>query len=117
MRQPTTSPDAFPAYEMRAVTGAVEHAVADALAHPVSRPEKVTVLLASLFETIGGEPASPDRARVLSAGSREWLLQHAAAAFRPGATWYESRCAACDAPYDLSCALDALPVKPPGAGF
>jgi hypothetical protein len=117
MRLPTTLPEAYPAYVLRAATGSVEYAIARALAQSASRPRKVTRLLAAMFATIGGEPASQDRVGRLSAGSREWLVQRAAAVFHRGEIWYESRCSRCDAPYDLSCDLDALPMKQPGEGF
>lgn len=93
---------ALPAPRLRVLDGATELAVAEAAATSRSRPEAVTAILAALFETIDGRPASADLVRALPSGTREWLLQWSAHRLNPGTRWFEAECAHCGAPYDLA---------------
>ncbi|MES2442398.1 MAG: hypothetical protein V4574_06175 [Pseudomonadota bacterium] len=108
---------AWPAFSVGAPTGAVELAVAEAVHGERPRPARVTQLIGSLFETIGAESASIDLARSLAAGTREWLVQQAAARFRPEPDWLSVPCAQCGAVSDLPVALADLPRGEPEAGF
>ncbi|MCP4317839.1 MAG: hypothetical protein GY789_17900 [Hyphomicrobiales bacterium] len=97
-----TRQTAFPPSAMRPMDGQTELAVAEAIAATGTRPERVTRLLASAFETIGDEASSAGAARGLSSGTREWLVQCAACAFRSDINWFEATCEKCGEPYDLS---------------
>jgi hypothetical protein len=92
----------FPVARMRRLDGATELAAATAAAESPTRPEAVTGLLAALLETVDGVPATRDRVRALPGGTREWLLQWAAARLNPNMRWFEARCGQCGAPFDLS---------------
>ena len=116
-RAPVTHPAAFPAVVFRAVSGAVELAVAEAAADFGTRPERVTAVLTALCGEVAGEPATPTLIRRLSAGTREWLLQRAALRFRSDFDWFEAPCQACGAAYDLAMSIAAAPRKPAGPAF
>jgi hypothetical protein len=85
----------------------MELAVAEAKALPEPRPQRVTAVLAAVFERIDGQAATPDLLRSLKSGSREWLLQQAATLVRPETIWFESCCTHCDEPYDVAVDLEA----------
>lgn len=93
---------ALPAPRLRALDGTTELAVAEAAAASRSRPEAVTAIIAALFETIDGRPATTELARALPSGTREWLLQWSAYRLNPGTRWFEAECVHCGAPYDLA---------------
>jgi hypothetical protein len=116
-RAPVTHPAAFPAVVFRAMSGAVELAVAEAAAASGTRPERVTAVLTAICREVAGEPATPTLIRRLSAGTREWLLQRAALRFRSDLHWFEAPCQACGAVYDLAMSIAAAPHKPPGPDF
>jgi hypothetical protein len=104
---------AFPKAEMRPLAGRTELAVAEAMARPGSRPEKVTWILQAVYETIAGQPATLDLIRALPSGSREWLLQQAAYWFHPDLNWFEAICSHCGHVYDISLKLaDAMRYQP-----
>ncbi len=92
----------FPVARMRPLDGATELAVATAAAASSTRPEAVTGLLGALLETIDGALATRDTVRELPGGTREWLLQWAAARLNPDMRWFEARCHHCGEPFDLS---------------
>lgn len=93
---------AFPEAVLRQLAGLTELAVAEAVSRPARRPEKVTRVLSSVYETIAGIPATFDAVRSLPCGTREWLLQRAAHHFCPDLTWFEAACQHCGHSYDLS---------------
>lgn len=93
---------AFPEAALRPLAGLTELAVAEAVSRPARRPEKVTRVLSSVYETIAGKPATLNAVRGLPCGTREWLLQRAAHHFCPDLTWFEAACQHCGHPYDLS---------------
>lgn len=93
---------AFPEAVLRQMAGSTELAVAEAVSRPTGRPETVTRVLSTVYETIAGEPATLDSVRGLPCGTREWLLQRAAHHFCPDVTWFEAACQHCGLPYDLS---------------
>lgn len=109
MTEAQSTMQAFPAPRLRALDGATELAVAEAAAASRSRPEAVTAIIATLFETIDGRPATAELARALPSGTREWLLQWSAHRLNPGTRWFEAACSHCGAPYDVALDL-ALPV-------
>lgn len=117
MREPQTHPVAFPAATVRPMVGSTELSVAEAAAGLGTRPERVTAVLAAFYAEIGGRPATPESARCLCTGGREWLLQQAAHRLRPGIGWFEGRCDACGEPYDLSLSLAAAGRSAGGGGF
>jgi hypothetical protein len=117
VRAPVTHASAFPDSGFRPLSGAVELAVAEAAAAAATRPERVTAVLAAIYDQIAGEQATPALIRRLSAGTREWLLQRAALRFRADLNWFEAPCQACGAAYDLALSVAAAPRKPAGPDF
>lgn len=104
---------AFPKAELRSMAGKTELAVAEAVARPGHRPEKVSWVLNAVYETIAGQPVTLDVVRLLPSGIREWLLQQAAQYFCPDLSWFEAHCNHCGHPYDLSLKLvDAARYQP-----
>jgi hypothetical protein len=91
--------------------------VAEAAAAPATRPERVTAVLAAIYDEIAGERAMPALVGRLSSGTREWLLQRAALRFRADLEWFEAPCTTCGAAYDVAMWAAAAPRKPPGPDF
>jgi hypothetical protein len=116
-RAPLTHPAAFPEARFRALSGTVELAVAEAAAARATRPERVTAVLAAIYDRIAGQRATPALTGRLASGTREWLLQRAALRFRADLEWFEASCTACGAAYDLAMSVAAAPRKPPGPDF
>ena len=112
-----THANAWPEVRFATPTGTVELAVGEGLDAPLSRPARVTTLLAAFLESVDGEPATAAVLRSLSAGSREWLLQQAAATCRPSPDWFDCTCPACTAEFDISLDLAAMPRAQVPAGF
>ncbi|MBO9474735.1 hypothetical protein J7413_14390 [Shimia sp. R10_1] len=108
---------AFPSHTPRSMTGDVELGVAAALASGRRRPDAVTAVLVHVFSEIGGLATEIGDVWRLASGSREWLLQRAAALFWHDAGWFQARCAHCDAAYDLPLKLASAPRKPAGRPF
>lgn len=102
VREASNLPAVFPEATLRPMAGLTELAVAEAVSRPAGRPEKVTEVLSSVYETIAGKPATLEAVRSLPCGTREWLLQRAAHHFCPDLAWFEAACQHCDHPYDLS---------------
>lgn len=117
MRAAQTFPQAFPPYRLRAITGEIELAIAQATASGRPRARRVTQVLATAFEEVGGAAVNADLARSLASGTRTWLLQQLASAFRKADDWFEGRCRSCDAAYDMGVDIAALPVKAPEGSF
>jgi hypothetical protein len=92
-------------------------AIADAASAGGTRPERVTALIAAVYERIGGEEATPALARRLAAGAREWLAQRAAMRFAPDIDWFAAPCSACGEPYDVSLSLATAARQEAHGGF
>lgn len=107
---------AFPVARMRELDGATELAAATAVAASTTRPEAVTAVLSAMLDTLGGEPATPDVLRALPCGTREWLLQCAAARLNPALRWFEALCRHCGKPFDLSIDLSRPVTRVPDNG-
>lgn len=116
-RAPLTLAVAFPSTRPKPLTGAVEMRIADALSAGISRPEKVSAILAALFERIGGAPGTMALARRLATGSRSWLLLKAAGMFQAGQDWFSASCGECGESYDLRLNPAEVPRSAPGAGY
>lgn len=116
-RQPVTHANAWPRFCFAVETGEMELAVGEAAAARVSRPEKVTAILSAMLAEIDDSPATPALVRTLSTGTREWLLQQAAASCRPGADWFDVTCRDCDAVHDIAFDVADLPRSDPAQGF
>ena len=116
MRAPATLPMVWPLATPRRMTGAVELALAEALAGAGARPDRVTAALSAMFETLDGESTPPDTVARLATGTRAWLLALGAAA-RGAGGWFEADCTACARPFDFPLALKDLPRGPAGPGF
>ncbi|MEO0999342.1 MAG: hypothetical protein AAFW69_01865, partial [Pseudomonadota bacterium] len=117
MRPAATLPVAFPTARPRALTGAVELAVAEAAAGPGGRAARVTAVLDAVFEAVGGAPSDVSLVRRLASGARVWLLNRAAVIFSGEGGWFQTRCTACGAPFDFEARLGEAPTKPAGPVF
>ena len=117
MRSAETHPVAFPATTFRPLAGTTELAIADAASGGGTRPERVTALIAAVYETIGEDEATPALARRLAAGSREWLLQRAALRFTPEVDWFVAPCSTCGEPYDVSLSITGAARQEAHGGF
>ena len=116
-RPARTHPVAFPAARFRVLDGATEMAVAEAVAAPVSRPERVTAVLSAIYAEIGGDAVDPAKLRRISSAGREWLLQRAALRLASPENWFEAPCVACGETLDLEVGLDRVPRTAAGTGF
>ncbi len=117
MRQTETHLTPYPPATFRPMVGSTELAVAEAVAGAGSRPEQVTSVLGAVYGTIAGEPTTPELARSLCTGAREWLLQQAVHRLHPSLGWFETRCELCDEPYDLALSLGSAGRAEGGHGF
>ena len=121
MREALTLPVAFPSAEPRAVTGAVEVAVAEAATLAGPRAERVTAVIAAVFSRVGGVACDPGLARRLASGARAWLLNRASGLFATeGAadrSWFQATCVSCEQPFDFPARLADAPRKRAGAAF
>ncbi len=104
-REEPTIATAFPKADLRPRTGPNDLAVAEAVARPGTRPERVTHVLTALYQTIAAHSVSQEIVRRLPCGTREWLLQQAAHTYQPAITWFEGTCSHCGGSYDLSLEL------------
>ena len=116
-RAVATMLSAFPEVRFRALDGHAELAVAEAVASSGSRPARVTGIIAAMCEEVAGEPADAATVRRISAAGREWLLQRSALRFLGGGDWFEARCEACGAHFDLRMSLTDVPHAAPGPGY
>lgn len=116
-RSPETLAVDFPEPRLRALDGDGELAVAEAAEADIARPQRVTAIIATLYEAIDDEPCDATLVRRLSIGTRKWLLQHAARRFGSHARWFEAHCSACSAPFDLECDLAHASRTAARAGF
>jgi hypothetical protein len=116
-RAPITLAVAYPSAQLRPITGAVELAVGEAMARPLSRPKVVTAVLDAVFAKVGGQPVSADILGGLATGARAWLLMRAAQVFHGNGGWFTAQCPACSAPFDLQIDLAALPRSDASAAF
>ncbi|NLE80504.1 MAG: hypothetical protein GX610_13135, partial [Rhodococcus sp.] len=107
----------FPEPRFRTLDGRAELAVAEAAEADTGRPQRVTAIIAALYEAIDGQPCDATLARRLCVGTRKWLLQHAVRRFGSDARWFEARCPSCTAPFDLECDLADAPRTAAGTGF
>lgn len=112
-----THATAFPAGRFRTLDGRAELAVAEAASAPLSRPMKVTAVLAAVYGDVAGDGNDPDLIRRVSSAGREWLLHRAARRFFGPANWFEASCEICDTPFDLQVPLGEMPVEEAGPGF
>ena len=116
-RAPQTLAVAFPKHKPHALNGSLELAVASILGGNLTRPERVSNLLSIVFNQISGKRADLSRVRRLASGAREWLLQRAAGLFWSDTGWFQARCVACDAAFDIPTRLAQAPRKPAGRDF
>lgn len=116
-RAPQTLAVAFPSHRPRALTGAVELVLAQAVWSGATRPVKVSRVLELMFDQISGHEVSPARVRHLASSSREWLLQQAALRVWPDRGWFQARCSLCDHDVDLPVTLSGAPRKAANSNF
>lgn len=103
-------------FAFRPPTGALELALAEAGRAP-HVPAAVTTVLASALERVGGEAASPELARELAVGDRQFLVRQLAAWLGRDGEWLTADCGGCGASFDLYVEQSALPVKEAGDGY
>lgn len=108
---------AFPSHSPRPLTGGLELSIAEMAASGLTRPERVSRLLAVVFRQISGQAASLPRVRRLTSGAREWLLQRAAGLFWAETGWFQAKCVACGSDFDIPTKLALAPRKPAGPEF
>ncbi|WP_196161593.1 hypothetical protein [Reinekea sp. G2M2-21] len=115
-RDPVSLRSAFPNPQFSVLTGHAEMAVSEAVESRVSRPRKVTAILAATISHLDNEPVSEESFRRLSSAGREWLLHRSASQFYRG-DWFEARCPSCQAVFDLNVSFGDLPHSTPHADF
>lgn len=117
VRNPITLAVAFPSHRPRALTGAVEMRLAQAVWSREARPVRVSRVLELMFDRISGQPVTVDRVRRLASSAREWLLQKAALRVWPDKGWFQARCSVCAQDADLPVTLASVPLKPAERDF
>ncbi len=122
MRAPATLDLIWPAPVPRPLTGAVELALAevagaDAEGAHLSRPARVSAVIAAVYDALGGTPTTPDLVRNLASGTRAWLLTQAAVLTGRETGWFSANCDACGAVYDFNLRLAEMPRGAAGDGF
>lgn len=116
-RAVSTLPVDFPEPAFRPIDGLVEIRVAEAVEAFLSRPRRVTAIIAAMCERLGDRAADEEQARRVSAAGREWLLQQSAQQFFRGTSWFEATCSECAERFDLELELAAVPRGSAGKGF
>ncbi len=116
-RNPITLAVAFPSHRPRALTGAVEIRLAQAVWSREARPVRVSRVLELMFDRISGQPVTAERVRRLASSAREWLLQKAALRVWPDNGWFQARCSVCAQDADLPVTLARVPRKPSEGSF
>ncbi len=104
-------------FRFRPITGALELQLGESALDAGSRPQRVTRVLTSALESIGGEPVSAETVRALSVGDRQFLMVQLAARLDSRRVWLTARCNGCREPFDLAYRHAELPVKPAGKGY
>jgi hypothetical protein len=103
-------------FAFRPVDGALEAALAEAVAAP-SLPAAVTAALAVALAEVGGEPATPAVVRELAVGDRQFLARQLSGHLGRGRVWLTATCTACGESFDFAVPQTELPVKEAGAGY
>jgi len=103
-------------FAFRPVDGALEAAVAEAVAAP-SMPAAVTAALAAALADVGGEPATAEAVRGLAVGDRQFLVRQLSAHLGRDRVWMTADCGACGEAFDFEVAQAELPVKEAGVGY
>ncbi len=104
-------------FAFRAITGAVELALADIAAGRRRLPSQVTAALAATLAHVGGESPSPEVVARLCVADRQYLMGRLAVQLDRGRNWYTVRCAACREPFDLTIDHAELPSKEAAEGY
>jgi hypothetical protein len=104
-------------YSFKALTGAEEIAIAEALGSGAPLPQRMTAVLAAALDTIGGQAATLADVRSLAVGDRQFLMQRLVAHLDIETGWLTAVCQHCAAPCDFPLRFADLPCKPAGAGF
>jgi hypothetical protein len=103
-------------FTFRPVDGALEVALAEAVAAP-SMPAAVTSALAAALADLGGEPATAETVRSLAVGDRQFLVRQLSAHLGRDRVWLTAGCGSCGEAFDFEVAQAELPVKEAGAGY
>jgi hypothetical protein len=106
-------------FALRPLTGALELALAEAIAAAPSLPAAVTAALAQALAELGGEAPSQETVRSLCVGDRQYLLRRLQMHLGRSDSWRQAPCGACGERFDFPLDLAALPVvaAPPGYPF
>ncbi len=98
------------------LTGRIEQTLIDS-GRNLDRPGYVTVVLASVLDSIGRQPVDAGRVADLCVADRQYLMLRLAAMLDGEQMWLKVNCARCDSPFDLEVQRSDLPVKEAGQDF
>lgn len=99
------------------ITGAFELSLAESGSAEASLPRRVTIVLSSALEHVGGVPATVERVHALAVGDRQFLMRQLAVLLDQDMVWLSSTCASCERGFDVQIEQSRLPVKEAGASF
>lgn len=103
-------------FAFRPVDGALEAALAEAVAAP-SMPVAVTAALAAALAEVGGAPATTEAVRELAVGDRQFLVRQLSAHLGRDRVWLTAACRTCGEDFDFEVPQTELPVKEAGPGY
>jgi hypothetical protein len=103
-------------FAFRAVDGALEAALAEAVLD-TNVPRAVTSALAAALVEVGGVPATDDVVRDLAVGDRQFLMRQLSVHLGCSQVWLKAACDACGESFDFPVSQAELPVKDAGDGF
>src|SRR5262245_15093929 len=102
----------------RPFTGRLEDELAELAEAPgLSRPARVTALLAAALARIGPDPATPERVAGLGFTDRQFLMLAFALEHGEDEQWRHLLCSRCGERFDVGFRLSALPLMPAGEGY
>jgi hypothetical protein len=101
-------------YAFKPLTGEVELAMAEREGSDSSIPARVTAVLSTALEHVGGEPADRALVRDLCVGDRQFLARRLAAHLGQDTVWLTADCGHCGEELDFRLRQTDLPVKETG---
>lgn len=104
-------------FRFRPVTGKLELLLEESARQPVSQPERVSQLLTTALDRLGGAAAEWQRVHELSVGDRQFLMRQLSARLGFDLLWLNAACGACGKGFDIQVQQSAMPVKPAGEGY
>ena len=104
-------------FAFKPLSGHVELAIAEHWESDVPWPRRITELLTSALDLLGGVPATVETVERLSVGDRQFLLCQLGARLVDDVMWQSQPCSACGEPLDLPVSYRDFPVKPAGPTY